>query len=243
MLRVVFLVSLIAVGQPTIAANIFPNGTIWGVGATFIQPSDPSEFQSLSYHGRASKRMFDRRVDHWIMNKAYIFNAKFSRGRSIEIHVHSDFQSPEKAQAEAMRYMHELGQLPTFLRRRVKSFSVLPGNELYGGGNDNVHVSSVRTNEYKAHGNLAEVLFHEAAHATLDPKYGKSSKWRKAQRMDGVFISKYAEDFPKREDIAEMSLVAYAIIFHPNRVPKGMREQVEREMPNRMAFFREIFSK
>lgn len=220
---------------------IFPNGTIWGPGADFIRPGDPSTFEKLVYSRQATRKMYDRRVDRWISNRAYVFKAHFSDQKPMEIHVHSDFGSVENAYREAQRYTRELGQLPRLLRSRVKTLSVLPGNELYGGGNDNIHVSSERTNEYLARGNLAEVLFHEAAHASLDPKYAKSSAWKQAQRNDIASISKYAAENPQREDIAEMSLVAYTLIYHPDRVPTSMRNRIEKTMPNRMAFFRGVF--
>lgn len=245
MLKCAALVFAMALSFPTSsqAQYVFSNGTIWDEGTGFILDTDPSEFKDLRYVGRATKQMYDRRVRKWISTKAFVFRARFEQGRNIEVHVHADFATPESAQVEVLRYTHPLGQLPLVMRRGIKTFSVLPGNALYGGGNDNVHVSATRTNEYLGHGNLAEVLFHEAAHASLDPRYGKSAAWRKAQRADSEFISKYAFDHPGREDMAEMSLVAYAILRHPNRVPRAMRERVERTMPNRMEFFRKLFDR
>ena len=51
-------------------------GTIF-VDPNIITPADPTTFQSLSYSGRESRTMFDRRISGWSDVDAYLFDATF----------------------------------------------------------------------------------------------------------------------------------------------------------------------
>ena len=63
-----------------------------------------------------------------------------------------------------------------------------------------------------------EVMFHEAAHTSLDVAHANAPGWREAQRADGGFISTYARDNPDREDIAESILPYFAVRVHTGRI-------------------------
>ena len=55
------------------------------------------------------------------------------------------------------------------------------------------------------------MLFHEAAHVSLDVDHTDSTGWRAAQAADGEFISTYARDLPDREDVAESVSPYFAV--------------------------------
>ena len=82
--------------------------------------------------------MFDRRPADWIIINAYLFNARFDDGLNSEIQVNPEFESVPAAQGVADKYARMIGQLPTVLRTRVETVWIHKGEELWGGGNDNI---------------------------------------------------------------------------------------------------------
>lgn len=88
---------------------------------------------------------------------------------------------------------------------------------------------------------LEETVFHESVHATLDAKYLRARKWRNAQRADGAFITVYAANLPEKEDLAESALFAWTMLVHPGRLPARVEQRVRDIMPNRLAFFENLF--
>ena len=66
-------------------------------------------------------------------------------------------------------------------------------------------------------GFFEETIIHEAAHIAFQ-KYSLTYPWFKVQKKDENYISKYARDYPIREDIAESFTVYMGIRLHPERV-------------------------
>lgn len=239
--RLVTLVALTFCVWPAFASAKPPyDGTIW-TRQDIIRPSDPSVFENMKYVGIASRTMFDRRVNDWITVKPFLFKANFSDGLKIEVQVNPEFVSPEKAEKVALKYMHAIGQLPTIMRKHVKTIWIHDGNQAFGGGNQNILIHTDQAADYIRRGNFEEALFHEAVHTSLDKKYAQSSAWLSAQKADGAFISKYAEDFPKREDLAESVLLGFAAIHYPNRLSSSGMRNIQRIMPNRLQFVEKLF--
>ena len=58
------------------------SGTVW-ITPNILGPSDPTSFDTLTYSGRGSRDVFDRRVNRWITVNAYLFDAKFGT-REVE---------------------------------------------------------------------------------------------------------------------------------------------------------------
>jgi hypothetical protein len=54
--------------------------------------------------------------------------------------------------------------------------------------------------------------------------------------MDEGFISKYAEDNPEREDLAETMLLYLAYRFWPERITQETFETIESTIPNRIMY-------
>ena len=61
--------------------------------------------------------------------------------------------------------------------------------------------------------------------------------WLAAVSADNAFVTTYAAT-SQQEDFAEHALVAYAMIFHPDRFPKADRAAIQKQIPNRIEFFR-----
>jgi len=214
-------------------------------GTIFIDPDiitsdDPTAFSSISYTGRGQRTMFDRRVNSWIENEAFLFHAEFDDGLTTEVQVNSEFETPEAALVDATIYAREIGRVPTALRVDMNSMWIHKGEELFGGGNNNVLIHTGQAANYVRDGILAETLVHEASHTSLDARYANHPDWRDAQSDDPTFISTYARDNPDREDIAESFLPYLAIRYRSDRIDDSLKNAIERSMPNRISFFDEL---
>ncbi|MCK7592874.1 hypothetical protein [Pseudomarimonas salicorniae] len=212
-------------------------------GTVFLDPdiilaSDPSAFAGLTPAGRGQRQMFDRRVNVFASFDAYLFQAAYSDGASVEVQVNPEFGSASDAQTVAGFYAHAIGQLPRALRERLRTVWIHKGDEAFGGGNDNllIHTGSIAA-QYLADGILEEVLLHEAVHTSLDPAHAAAPGWLAAQQADGDFISTYGRDFPGREDLAESFLPWFAARHRPERIDTTLRDNVARVMPARSAYF------
>ena len=60
---------------------------------------------------------------------------------------------------------------------------------------------------------------------------------------DGKFISKYAKNYPDREDVAESATSWYATRIQTERQPVSDVDLTESTIPNRMNLFDDIFGK
>jgi hypothetical protein len=223
-----------------IASSCFANqppfdGTCY-VSKDIITDSDPSAFDRLEPKRQKFHKMFDRRVDGWIYDKAFLFTAFYSDGLQIEMQVNSEFESTRAAQEVAQAYAIEFGRLPKCLREDVQTAWIHKGNEPFGGGNNNLLVHVGETDDIKRRGVLEEILFHEAVHTSLDASYASHRKWIAAQKSDAHFISKYAQDNPEREDLAETFLLWFAARHRPERLSTEQLQKIETSIPARLRF-------
>ena len=68
---------------------------------------------------------------------------------------------------------------------------------------------------------------------------GNAKDWRAAQKVDDEFISAYAKDYPKREDIAE-SFLTWLVVRHlSDRVSESHIKKILKAIPNRIKYFDE----
>ena len=216
--------------KPPYHGTIFINGDI-------VTEKDESVFERLEAKGTDKRRMFDRRVNKFIENEPFLFDAYYSDGLKIEIQVNSEFESSDKAETIAEEYAKEYGRLPKCLRVNVRTSWIHPGKQLFGGGNENLLVHVEQTAEYRKQGILEETLIHEATHTSLDPVYTRHPDWVKAQKSDPTAISTYAKDHPNREDLAETFLLWFAIRHRRDRLTAEQIETIEKSIPARLAFF------
>jgi len=146
--------------------------------------------------------MYDRRVNNWITVNAFLFDTYFTDSLYCEVQVNPEFSSVGAALQEAEFYANEIGRLPTILRLELETVWIHMGQELFGGGNNNILIHTGQSVNYINNGILEETLVHEASHTSLDAYHASSQGWVNAQNLDAGFISQYAQDYPTTEDIA-----------------------------------------
>ena len=108
-----------------------------------LTKKDPTAFQNISFKEEKKIKWWDRREaksSGWKQSsfKAFIFKAKFEKGKDVTIRVNSEFKTKEKAEEQALKYGKMAGQLPNFLRQNLKTITVHKGNKDWGGGNKDI---------------------------------------------------------------------------------------------------------
>ena len=205
-------------------------------GYGIVTPQDPSSFNSISFKGTGTRKMYDRRSS-WVNLQAFLFEAKFDDGSIIEMQVNPEFKDKSMAEIEAKKYAFLIGQLPAVLRKDIQTSWIHKGINPYGGGNNNMLIHTGQTKEYERDGILEETLIHEAAHTSLDSYHANNYAWLDAQSSDNNFISNYARDNPLREDIAESFLTYIAAIHRGDRISSSLKSTILKTIPNRIKYF------
>lgn len=207
-----------------------------------IRTEDPSAFVCLKDEGRAIWEMWDRRVDAEFRHNAFHFTAHFTDTAPINITLNPEFETPRAARAEAMRYVHALGQLPPVLRAGIRQFGIHKGRESFHAGSGKIFMyqdqASLRIGQRK----LEESIMHEAVHAALDNAWRKAPDWIAAQRADKAFVTRYAASRPDREDLAETMVFAYGLLVHPGRIPPVDSRDILAAASARMKVIKRILS-
>ena len=227
---------LVLIANAAQAADPPYAGTVY-IDPDIITSSDPTTFESLTDTGRGSRTMFDRRINDWTTLNAYLFEARFDDGLTVEVQVNPEFGSTSAARDKADKYCRVIGQLPTGLRTGVETVWIHRGDELLGGGNNNILIHQGHADQSMQRGFLEEELMHEGAHSSLDPDHMDAPGWLHAQEADANFISTYARDNPNREDIAESYLPYFAVRYRPERISTFTIQTILDTIPNRMAYF------
>lgn len=207
-------------------------GTVW-INPNILKAGDPTSFISMEYKGQASRSMFDRRVNAMIAVKAHIFEASFERTGRIDLQINPEFTF-EEAEGYAELYAPMVGQLPQFLRAGIRTLSIQGGKHPWGGGNQDIliHVGEGGQGNSFAE----ELMIHEAGHAVLqhlenDPTYDDF------RSKDPTYISTYALENPRREDVAETIGLYLALRHKPIRLTQEQRTSIAQTIPNRIEFF------
>ena len=211
-------------------------GTIF-IDPDIITPDDPTTFSGLTYAGQAPRRMFDRRVNDWVVYDAFLYQATFDDGLTAEVQVNPEFVDTALTRVYAEFYARAIGQIPTALRVDMETVWIHRGVEPFGGGNRNILIHVGQGDLYIRDGILEETLVHEGAHTSLDSAHARSDGWLAAQREDPTFISTYARDHPFREDIAESFVPYLAVRYRADRISAGLLDTIMRTIPARIAYF------
>jgi hypothetical protein len=227
---------VLALAEPRAHAQPPFSGTIF-IDPDIITASDPTTFTNLTYAGRGMRLMYDRRINNFTTLNAYLFNARFNDGLTIEIQVNPEFNDSTAAGIEANKYAPVIGRLPTVLRSHVETVWIHRGVQPFGGGNQNLLIHTGQADLYTADGILEETFVHEAAHTSLDAQHASAASWLAAQTADPEFISTYARDNPAREDIAESFLPWLAVRHRPARITAELANTITAAIPNRLAYF------
>jgi hypothetical protein len=75
-------------------------------------------------------------------------------------------------------------------------------------------------------------LIHEATHTSIDAYHypdreTDGAAWIDAvSKDDGCYISKYARDYPYREDLAELMPLYIAVRYFPDRILGDVRDKI-----------------
>lgn len=200
-----------------------------------IKESDATAFESIRFVETAERNMFDRRIDKFQAFPVFVFEVRYSDRRPLEVAVNREFETEAAALKQAEFYATSFGRLPLLVREEIDALHIQAGKKLFGGGR-NVLIHTEQGEEYLKDGILEETLGHEAAHA-LDAKFAKAPEWLEAQSKDGIFISTYARDNPRREDIAESIIPYFAVKFRPERITKQQLQAITDSIPARIAYF------
>lgn len=220
--------------------------SVVGTDFDFITESDPDTFDRLEDNGEGPAEMPDKSDRSApLVQQAFLFVAHFNDGTSVKLAIDTDFKTQDSARTEALRYAPRLGKLPTALRRGVDRVVVHKGGENVTAFSDIGLIVLYSDNATKRIGthDLEETVFHESVHAAWDKTHASSAGWKDAQDKDGGFVTDYARKNPKGEDLAESALFAYALIHHPDRIPKEEAERIALAIPNRIAFVEKLLPK
>lgn len=220
--------------------------SVVGTDFDFIMANDPSAFDRLEYLGFQKFEMPDKRPhDKPLVQNAYVFEAYFTDGTKIKLALDQEFGSREAAEQDASRYSAPLGKLPSIYRKIIRHITVnFGGSDTTAFAEDKGHFFTIYSgNASKRIGthDLEETFFHEGSHASIQEAYLDSPEWKSAVSRDGSYITEYASK-SRQEDFAESALFAYTIIYHPERFPDSEREKITNAIPNRIEFFRRVFS-
>ena len=213
------------------------SGTVFPFPNTITTENTPSEFSQLVYTGRGNRFMFDRRFNAFVSRSAFLFDAIYSDGLSIEFQVNPEFETVDAAQEVVLFYAEVIGRLPRALRTDVRTSWIHMGDQAFGGGNNNllIHTGTI-AQDYITTGILEEVLVHEAVHTSLDARHRNAHGWVAAQQSDAAFISQYAQQYPQREDLAESVMPWLALRCAPDRTPANDLQIISTTIPHRIAY-------
>ena len=220
-----------------------PFGGTTSVDPDIITPADASALVSVSYAGQARRAMADGRREGGTSVDAYLFDAVFENGQTIEIQVNPEFGDVDTSLAVAQKYAFVIGQMPRALRTHTEIVWIQKG----WGGNvfqacfrpacNQVLVHTDTGDSHIRRGKLEEVMVHETTHNALDTAHAYASGWLAAQDADGRFISNYASENSGREDLAESFLLWMAVRYRRDRLDESVVERIVERIPNRMAYF------
>lgn len=233
------------VASAAVATPLYRSSVV-GTEFDFITDDDPDASAHLDYVGFEPFEMPDKRGgDEPLVQDAYLFSAHFKDGTAVTVALDRAFGSRESAEADAVRYMPRIGKLPSLYRRNIRHIVVHAGGaDTTAFAEDKGHFfviySGNATERIRTH-DLEETFFHEGTHASIQASHLGGAAWENAKSLDRAYVTRYAST-EDQEDFAESALFAYTLIHHPERFPSGERERIQQQIPNRIAFFREVFA-
>lgn len=220
--------------------------SVVGTDFDFITAGDPSAFDRLEYVGFKDFEMPDKRgIGKPLVQKAHVFEAYFTDGTKVGIALDQEFGGRQAAEQDALKYAPRIGKLPPLYRRNLKHVVVHKGGvDTTAFAEDKGHFFILYSdNAAKRIGtnDLEETIFHEATHASIQVEHLGGAAWNRAKELDDAYITDYAKT-EEGEDFAESALFAYTLIHYPERFPAVERAKIEKQIPNRIAFFRRVYS-
>lgn len=240
---ITFVLLGLSFAAPVIGAPLFPNSVVSN-NIDFIKPGDRDAFACLVYKGTSRQEMPHKARNGLFANGVHVFDARYKGGVTVPIWGHPKIGTKADVQDIVTEVAKAVGELPAFMLGRLNHVVVNDGNHAASGEDrgrffvvyaDNMR-DRISTND------IQETVFHESVHATLDIPYARSKEWAAAQKADGDFITNYARDRRKREDLAETALFAWAMHIAPGRIGKDVEDEVRANVPNRLKFLEWMFN-
>ena len=231
-------IALVADTAPPFAGTVYVNPNI-------ITSAEPSSLRSVTYRGRAERPFSDLDAGSTDDQNVYLFDVRFEQ-RTVEFEVHPEYGDQEAAREQVNIHAPTLGRLPRalLLGANEVEISIAADFNNFSATNNNdagiFHVSSTAGERNLQQGWLEELLFHEAVHVSLDNRYRRTPGWLAAQEADGRFISDYARDHTDFEDLAETTLMWFAVRYQPDRLTSSELNAVLDTVPNRLAYLDEL---
>jgi hypothetical protein len=230
---------------------IWPNSIV-STNWDLIRADDPDALVDVIFLEVMNKEMppslSNKRAHH---EQAYVFRATFRDSTPIDLLMSEDYGSEAAARADVEKYAPRLGKLPKLYRNQIRYIVGHIGDDNFTS-EDAGHffvIFSDRAATRIANNDLEESFFHEATHAALQKRVNgigrnklSSPRWRAAVEADDAYVTAYAASSPQ-EDFAESALLGYAMTFYPERFPESDRAAIQAQIPHRLAFWRDIFTK
>jgi hypothetical protein len=202
-----------------------------------VVPTDPTAFAGpLVSSGQASRTMYDGRTEANVTVDAWVFQATYDDGLSIEVLVNPEFNDSTAA-ALADKYAAALGRLPTAIRDGIDELWVHDGVAPFGNDTDAVWIHVGQADEYEEDGFLEESLVPAAVRATIQAQHGAAAGWLEAQEIDNRFISQVAQDAPEAEDLAQSFLPYFAVVHRSDRITDFLAATIINAIPARLTYF------
>lgn len=232
---------MVLIGQ---AKPLFPNSVVSN-DIDFIRADDPTVEFELADKGRVPLEFPGSLVKRpLILENAYLMQLRYKDGAKVGIWADPLFADYRAASGYASKIGTALGKLPRPFREKLKHVVVHVGDRVAFSEHEGRFfvLYSANIDKRIATHDLEETCFHETIHATLELEHATSPEWLKAQKKDAAFITEYAAEKPRQEDLPESALFAYTLIKHPGRMPQHVEKAVSRIMPNRLDYLRKVFA-
>ncbi|MDC1033830.1 hypothetical protein OAR02_00075 [Flavobacteriaceae bacterium] len=220
-------------------------GTMWDL-PDLITSSDYTIYSTSSYQGIETRLFYDKSIPDFINYPAHVYKVNFGDDLSIDFEIYTEFTQEEAGNIEK-KYAPLIGQLGKDLRRNIKSFEFLKGEEVASAQrSDDLNYANISfhidwlTNivETRPDGDKTEeLLIHESAHLSIDPYVYGQQGWTDAVNLDGNFLSSYAKDNPDSEDVAETFQAYIAVKYFPDRISNSLRDTILSVCLNRFKYF------
>ena len=207
---------------------------------------DPTTFLTLEYEGQRDATMVKglptggtescKDCSGRIYKDVYVFYAHYEDDHTVTIAVHPDVGKQEKVEKIALNMSRVIGRLPNFFRKSYQRIDISQGNRrmaAHGMGVVSVGYGYSMSGHNAKY--LEEGLLHESGHIALDWRID-NDLWQSFQAKDPKFVSKYAKEFPDREDIAETLNAWIAVRCKADRISKSDYKKITKAIPNRLKY-------
>jgi len=220
-------------------------GTMWDL-PDLITSYDYTIYSTSSYQGIETRLFYDKSIPDFINYPAHVYKVNFGDDLSIDFEIYTEFTQEEAGNIE-QKYAPLIGQLGKDLRRNIKSFEFLKGEEVASAQrSDDLNYANITFHtdwlinivETRPDGDKTEeLLIHESAHLSIDPYVYGQQGWTDAVNLDGNFLSTYAKDNPDSEDVAETFQAYIAVKYFPDRISNSLRDTILSVCLNRFKYF------